>query len=159
MTSPNAGKPPGSQPRGLEIAHAGLRGAIAAMAMSGTRTVTTRFGLVNETPPRAIIRQRAGPVLRRIPRKRRQGVIELFHWGYGMGGGVVFGLLPERIRMAPWAGPIYGLGAWLGFELGIAPILGLTQARRGRPVERLALAGDHLLYGFVLSETRRRPSG
>ncbi|MDQ3573019.1 MAG: DUF1440 domain-containing protein [Actinomycetota bacterium] len=158
MTSPGAVRPAGSHNPALELAHAGLRGAIAAMAMSGMRTVTTRFGLVNETPPRAILRQRAGPLLRRIPRKRRQGAIELFHWGYGAGGGVVFGLLPEPIRLTPWSGPIYGIAVWFGFELGIAPILGLSQARRGRSVERLALAGDHLLYGFVLSETRRRPS-
>ena len=140
-----------------ELAHAGLRGAIAAMAMSGMRTVTTRFGLVEETPPRAIIRQRAGVLLRRVPRKQRQGVIELFHWSYGAGGGVAFGLLPEPVRRAPWAGPMYGLAVWLGFELGIAPVLGLNQAKQPRPVERLALAADHLLYGFVLSETRRRP--
>ncbi|MFL5819880.1 MAG: hypothetical protein ACJ76S_04270 [Solirubrobacteraceae bacterium] len=38
-----------------------------------------------------------------------------------------------------------------GFELGIAPALNLMQAKRLRPVDRLALAGDHLLYGVVLS--------
>lgn len=127
------------------------------MAMSGMRTVTTRFGLVGETPPRAIIRQRAGVLLRRVPRERRQGAIEIFHWTYGAGGGVVFGLLPEGVRRAAWAGPVYGLVLWAGFELAIAPVLGLKQAKRARPVERLALAADHLLYGFVLSETRRRP--
>jgi hypothetical protein len=42
----------------------------------------------------------------------------------------------------------------LGFELGIAPALGLSQAKRTRPVDRLALAADHLLYGLVLSATR-----
>jgi hypothetical protein len=36
-------------------------------------------------------------------------------------------------------------------------LLGLTQAKRLRPAERSALAADHLLYGFVLSEMRRRP--
>jgi hypothetical protein len=45
---------------------------------------------------------------------------------------------------------------WLGFELGIAPLLGLSQAKRLRLAERGALAADHLLYGLVLSE-RRRP--
>jgi hypothetical protein len=38
--------------------------------------------------------------------------------------------------------------------LGIAPVLGLRQAKRIRPVDRLALAADHLLYGLVLSGTR-----
>ncbi len=48
---------------------------------------------------------------------------------------------------------------WLGFELGVAPVLGLSQAKRVRPVDRLALAADHLLYGLVLSMTRSRSPG
>ena len=46
---------------------------------------------------------------------------------------------------------------WLGFELGIAPVLGLSQAKKSRPVDRAGLAADHLLYGLVLNEGRRRP--
>ena len=155
--TPEANRPAGAEERAGEIAHAALRGAIAAMAMSGMRTVTTRFGLVEETPPRAILRQRAPWLLRPIPRKRRQGAIELFHWAYGAGGGAVFGALPEEVRRRPWAGPVYGLLVWLGFEAGIAPALGLRQAKEPRVIERIAFAADHLLYGFVLSETRRRP--
>jgi hypothetical protein len=34
--------------------------------------------------------------------------------------------------------------------------MGLDQAKKARPVERAALAVDHLMYGLVLSETRRR---
>ena len=48
---------------------------------------------------------------------------------------------------------------WLGFELGIAPVLGLSQAKHVRPVDRLALAADHLLYGLVLSQGRRSAPG
>jgi hypothetical protein len=46
---------------------------------------------------------------------------------------------------------------WLGFEVALAPVLGLKQAGKVRPLERLGLVGDHLLYGLVWSETRRRP--
>ena len=63
----------------------------------------------------------------------------------------MFGALPPAVRRRFWAGPIYGLVVWLGFELGIAPALDLMQAKRLRPVDRLALAADHLLYGVVLS--------
>jgi len=59
------------------------------------------------------------------------------------------------VRRRPWAGPVFGLVVWLSFELGIAPALGLSQAKRLRPVDRVALAVDHLLYGVVLSEMRR----
>jgi hypothetical protein len=46
---------------------------------------------------------------------------------------------------------------WLGFELGIAPVLGLSQAKKPRIADRVGLAADHLLYGLVLNEGRRRP--
>jgi hypothetical protein len=142
---------------GSEIFYAGVRGAVGAMAMTGMRVLTTDTGLVKEPPPFAIFRQRARGLLRLAPRRRRRSVIELAHWGYGAGGGAVFGALPESVRRRPWAGPVYGLLVWLGFELGVAPVLGLSQAKQVRPVERAALAVDHLLYGFVLSEMRRRP--
>lgn len=141
-----------------EIAHAALRGAIAAMAMTGMRAFTVHAGLVDESPPRAIVRQKSRGLMRLVPRKRRRVAIELLHWTYGAGGGGVFGLLPDGVRRRRWAGPTYGLGVWLGFELGVAPMLGLKQARQVRPLERCALAADHLLYGFVLSEMRARPS-
>ena len=92
-------------------------------------------------------------LLRRAPRKHR-GLIEAAHWAFGAGGGAAFGALPREVRRRPWAGPLYGLVVWLGFELGIAPALGLSQARRVRLIDRLALAADHLLYGLVLTATR-----
>jgi hypothetical protein len=140
-----------------ELAHAGLRGVIAAMAMSGMRACTQSLGLVKQAPPQAIFRQRARFLLWSIPRKRRRAVEELTHWGYGAVGGVTYGALPDAVRRRVWSGPIYGLALWLGFELGVAPALGLSQSRQLRPVERAALLADHLLYGLVLSETRSRP--
>jgi hypothetical protein len=143
-----------------EIAHGGARGAIAAMAMTGMRTFTVALGLVQQTPPQAIVRQRARGLIRHVPRRQRRAVIELMHWGYGGVGGVAFALLPKSVRQGHrWVGPIYGLALWLGFELGLAPVLGLKQAKQVRPVERVALAADHVLYGLVLSETRARPRG
>jgi len=127
------------------------------MAMTGMRAFTQDLDLVEETPPKAIFKQRAAGLRRRVPRNRRRAAVELAHWGYGAAGGVAFGLLPDGLRRREWAGPLYGLVVWLAFEGAIAPALGLTQARKLRIGERLALAGDHLLYGFVLSETRRRP--
>jgi len=142
-----------------EVAHGALRGAIAAMAMSGMRVLTVNLGVVEETPPRAIIRQRAKGLYRFVPRGKRRAFQELFHWSYGAGGGAAFGALPASIRREPWAGPLYGLAVWLGFELCLAPALGLSQSKEPRMVERVAFALDHLLYGFVLSEARLPPQG
>ena len=140
-----------------EIVHATVRGAIAAMAMTGMRAFTVDLGIVEQTPPEAIFKQRARGLIRRVPRGRRRAAVELAHWAYGAGGGAAFAMLPEGLRRRAWAGPAYGLAVWLGFEAAISPGLGLTQARRLRAAERVALAADHLLYGLVLSEIRARP--
>lgn len=153
--------PPGSDEgsRLDEVVHAAARGAVGAMAMTGMRVLTTELGFVEQTPPQAVGRQRARgarALLRRAPRKQRRGLIEVAHWAFGASGGAAFGALPSSVRRRPWAGPVYGLVVWVGFEIGIAPALGLSQAKRVRPIDRLALAADHLLYGLVLSGTRRR---
>jgi hypothetical protein len=142
---------------GSEIAHGALRGTIAAMAMTGMRTFTVETGLVEEPPPEALFSQKARALIRQVPRPRRRAVVELAHWAYGAGGGAAFAALPEGLRRRAWAGPVYGLIVWLGFELGIAPVLRLSQAKQLRAQERAALALDHLLYGLVLSEMRARP--
>lgn len=132
-------------------------GVVGAMAMTGMRVMTVELGLVEQTPPQAVGRQRArgiSALLRRAPRKQRRGLIEAAHWAFGAGGGAAYGALPPELRRRPWTGPAYGLLVWLGFELGIAPVLGLSQAKRTRPLDRLALAADHALYGLVLSATR-----
>ncbi len=138
------------------VAHAAMRGVIAAMAMTGMRSLTVSLGLVKETPPRAIVRQTSKGVFRVVPKRLRRAAVELMHWGYGAAGGAGFALLPADLRLRRWSGPVYGLLVWLGFELVQAPLMGLNQAKKARPVERAALAVDHLLYGLVLSETRRR---
>jgi hypothetical protein len=140
------------------LAHGALRGAIAAMAMTGLREFTRRAGLLREPPPETITRRLLPGPFRRAERGRNRTRAELLHWSYGATGGAAFAALPEEIRKRPYAGPAYGLGFWLGFEIVIAPLLGLHQAegeRRGR--DRLALIADHLLYGLVLSEIRARP--
>ena len=85
-------------PRPGELAHAGLRGVIAAMAMSGMRAGTKSLGLVKQSPPQAIFRQRARFLLWSVPRKRRRAMEELTHWSYGAAGGVIYGALPDGVR-------------------------------------------------------------
>jgi len=106
---------------------------------------------------RAIARQTSKGLFRVVPKGLRGPAMELMHWAYGAVGGAAFGVRPERLRLRRWSGPLYGLLVWLGFELVQAPLMGLDQAKKPRPVERVALAVDHLIYGLVLSETRGRP--
>lgn len=128
-----------------------LRGAVAAMAMSGLRSITTGLGLVRLTPPEEIGAHGAAPLLAHVPPEWRGAAVELAHWGYGAAGGALFAALPVRGRAA---GVAYGLGLWAAFEAVVAPVLG-APARDRPPSERLALAADHVLYGLVVG-TRGR---
>ena len=142
-----------------EVAHSAVRGIIGAAAMSGMRELTVGLGLVEEPPPRAIARQKSKGLFHLAPRRKRRVAVELMHWGYGAAAGAAFGLMPEGLRRRAWFGPVYGVALWLGFEAVQAPLLGLEQAKKPRPVERVALVADHLLYGYVLNEMRERPQG
>src|SRR5690606_24818607 len=70
---------------------------------------------------------------------------------YGAGGGVLFGLLPSRIRAHPAAGPAYGLATWLVFETAIARLLGIPRARRRQVLWPALIALDHVLYGVIVA--------
>lgn len=138
------------------LAEGALRGAVGAMAMTGLREMTRNVGLLEEPPPEAIVRQKLRRGRRSVVRHGpRRAQVELLHWGYGAAAGAVYATLPARLRRHVWAGPAFGVLVWGGFEIALAPLLGLSQARRLRVLDRLALAADHLLYGLVLSESRR----
>ncbi len=128
--------------------HAIFRGIVGAMAMTGVRVFAMHAGIVREDPPKRLTRKKA----RRAPRTK----VELVHWGMGAAFGAVFGLLPEKLRMKPWSGPLYGVLVWIGFDAVAAPLLGLERNwPKGR--ERAVFVADHVLYGLVLSELRARP--
>ena len=133
-------------------------GAIAAMAMTGMRSFTVSLGLVEEPPPRAILRQKSKGLFRLTPKRFRRAAQELFHWGYGAAGGAAFALLP-RGGFACGHGRDRSTGSRSGSHSRRGSRL-RSGSRRRRSRARstaLALAADHLLYGFVLSELRRRP--
>ncbi len=124
-----------------------VRGAVAAMAMSGVRSLTTSLGLVRMTPPEEIGMHGAAQLLARVPPEHRAAALELAHWAYGAAGGALFGATSARGRTA---GVVYGIALWALFEAAISPTLGAT--RRDRPAtERLALAADHVLYGLIIT--------
>lgn len=127
-----------------------VRGVVAAMAMTGMRHVTTGFGyLPPHSPPEAVLYHLATPVLKKFTQGQARALIELLHWSYGSVGGALFGLLPRRWRRKHWIGPAYGFLFWLVFETLIAPRLSETRWQSGST--RLALIGDHVLYGAVVA--------
>jgi hypothetical protein len=130
---------------------AGVRGLIAAMAMSGMREFTANAGLLEKSPPEAIVERHAPEKIKGLAAEHRSAVIELAHWCYGAAGGAAFGLLPSRVRADPRIGPLYGLFVWLVFELGIGPLLGVQYQEQKRPAHRAMLALDHVMYGIVVA--------
>lgn len=136
------------------VINSSLRGTVAAMAMSGMRTLTGSLGLVGESPPEAVMQQSAPGLMAKVPMDKQSAVTELAHWTFGALAGAGFALLPAALRRYRWAGAAYGVVLLIGFEAGIAPVLGLSQAKHARPIERLVFAADHLLFGVVLSPPR-----
>ena len=130
---------------------AALRGVVAAMAMSGLRTVTTGLGLLERTPPQAVVREGGGSFVEGLSDEQRAVVTELAHWGFGGAAGAAFTLVPAQVRREAWSGPAYGLGIWLVFELAVAPFLGVRHAEQRRVSGRAMVALDHLLYGALLA--------
>lgn len=132
------------------VLHAGARGLVAAMAMTGMRTATANMGLLEQSPPEAIVQARAPRGIDRLGAGSRAALTELAHWCYGTGCGVLFGLLALEPRTARMLGPAYGFAIWAVFELAVAPLLGARHVRQRRVVGRLVIAADHALYGLVV---------
>lgn len=131
------------------VVKASARGAVAAMAMSGLRQLTTSLGLVEQTPPESVLRRTAPRLFYRVPENRRAALVEVIHWSYGaLGGGL--GSLPRDMRRHPWSGPAYGLAFWGIFQGLIRPALGI-HASHQQARQRLAILADHTLYGAVVA--------
>jgi uncharacterized membrane protein YagU involved in acid resistance len=137
--------------------HAMFRGIVGAMAMTGVRQLASQAQVIGDDPPARMARKQGKGFLRTVPRRKRGAVVELVHWVMGALFGLVFGVLPESVRMKAWAGPVYGFLVWLGFEAVVSPALGLKQRRWPHGRERAVFVVDHLLFGLVLTEMRSRP--
>jgi|SRR3954469_23294889 hypothetical protein len=131
-----------------------LRGVLGAMAMSALRRVTTGLGLVEKPPPERVRDDAPLPVLSNLPPARREVATELLHWAFGAGAGVVYGVVPGRVRRHAVTGPLYGLAIWLAFEAAAPLMLGIEDNGRRPLSERAAIAADHVLYGVVLAARR-----
>ena len=79
------------------------------MAMTGMRVMTVNLGLVEETPPRAILRQRVVYYAPGAEAISDAVATEIFHWTYGAGGGAAFAALPETVA-APKPGRVRSTG-------------------------------------------------
>lgn len=143
---------------GGTLAAGALRGVVAAMSMTGFRTLGAEFGLLDQgTPPERMADEAIPKLMAVVPAHLRPGVVDLLHLGYGGLGGAVFATIPDRWRRHWSAGPLFGTALWVGYNAAIVPALGLHAEQRRRPHEVAMLAGDHLLYGAVIGWLGGRP--
>ena len=141
-----------------DAAEGAIRGVIGALAMSGMRAFAQDLGLIGKTPPEELAEKPPEGVLQKLPENRRGAVVRLLHLGVGAAGGVGYGILPDLVRQKGWSGPMWGLAIWASYDAGVAPALGLAHGNPLPARERATFIADHLLYGHILAETRRRPS-
>jgi hypothetical protein len=141
-----------------DAAEGAMRGVIGALAMSGFRAFASDLGLIEKTPPEALADEPPEGMLQQLTTERRGVAVRLLHFGVGAAGGVGYGILPDLVRQKGWSGPLWGLAMWTGYDGVVAPALGLAHDRQMDGKERATFIADHLLYGYILSETRRRPS-
>ena len=138
--------------------HAAVCGAVAAMAMTGLRRMTTGLGLLRKPPPEQLATEGVPGLLAKIPADKRDEAIELAHWAFGSLAAVAYSLLPGAVRRNGWAGPAYGLAIWALYEAVVEPRLARRHERT--PGDRIAVALDHALYGAVVGGAvvgKRRP--
>ncbi len=101
--------------------------------------MTTALGLVGRPPPE------------RILPTRREETVELAHWLFGAAAGATYGALVRPSSKSRWAGPVYGIAIWAVFEMAVAPLLAPDQPQGRSITSRLAIAGDHVLYGAIVA--------
>ncbi|GAB4060968.1 hypothetical protein [Catellatospora paridis] len=133
-----------------------VHGAIAAMAMSGLRRFTVEMGWACQPPPDAIVEHKTPGLVQGKTTGERRAMIELRHWGFVAVGGRFSRCFPGVSAAAP--GPARSTGCCCGrVRDGRRPCPRYRAPPGAKLSQRLLPAGDHLLYGFVLSHTRRRP--
>jgi hypothetical protein len=107
------------------------------------------------TPPERMADEAIPKLMAAVPEPMRPAVVDLLHLGYGALGGAVYAAGPQAWRRHWASGPAYGMALWLGYNVGIVPLLRLHPDRPRRPHEVAMQAADHLLYGLVIGRLGR----
>jgi hypothetical protein len=139
-----AGQGLGEGSRLGEMLHAAARGAVGAMAMTGMRVITTELGLVEQTPPQAIARQRSrarpaapGPAKAAPGANRDRSLGLRRRWRRGVRSAAQRASPSPLGRPSVWAGGVAGLRDGDCARAGPQPVkaraLGRPLGARRRP--------------------------
>ncbi|MBB5085313.1 DUF6789 family protein [Nonomuraea endophytica] len=131
-------------------------GVLATLTMSAVMVAGRRTGLMNEHPPKNIVRAML-PGSKHRPKPGENMLAALAHLGFGAAAGATFGAVAGRHRTSAPAGAGYGLAIWLtsyqGWLPGLDILPPISQDRPGRPA---VMAAGHVVYGLTLARALRR---
>ncbi|MGN6742675.1 MAG: hypothetical protein ACTHJL_05175 [Amnibacterium sp.] len=136
---------------GRDVLAGAAAGLAATIAMSGALAVAARAGLLQEPPPRAIVRRLLAGL---SPEAVDAGAV-LAHLGYGSSAGVVHRALLGA--PGPAASVLYALGLYIGSYEGWVPVIrALPPAHLDDRRRQATMLAAHLVYGFALGVLGRR---
>jgi hypothetical protein len=122
-----------------------VAGVVATVAMSGVLAVAAKRGLLQEPPPRAIVRT----ALPGLSREAVDATAVVAHLGYGAAAGAAHRALLRG--PGPAASVLYGLALWAGSYQVWVPLLGaLPPAHLDDRRRQGSMIAAHVVYGGVL---------
>ena len=132
-----------------------LGGIAATSVMSVPMLVAGRMGWMPQQPPERIVESALDATDVEVEQEGVKDTLTVAsHYAFGVGCGVLFTLLHDRLRPpGPTIlhGGCFGLAVWAVSYQGWIPKLGiLPAAHRDRPGRRRTMVVGHVLYGSVL---------
>jgi hypothetical protein len=136
-------------------------GLVATGAMTAFMAGAKVTGLLRNPPPKHITKraeQKVGMSPRHQDKETFNATWLAAHVAYGMGSGVVYGLVRGALPGPPWSsGLIYGGALWAISYLGVMPALGLYPFPSDDSRSRVAvMIAAHGVYGEALATVSDR---
>lgn len=137
-----------------------LGGLAGTVVMSAGMLAARRAGVLGEQPPVRLVRTMRLGGHPRKPRANEDVLASLAHVGFGVAGGVAYGLVVPRRLAGKLSGVAYGLVVWGVSYQGWVPAIGaMPPADEDRPGRPQAMAAVHVAYGVALGAVVRRRIG
>ncbi|MFI6393171.1 DUF6789 family protein [Nonomuraea sp. NPDC050540] len=138
-----------------QVAAGAAAGVLATLTMSAAMVAGRRAGLMNEHPPKNVVRAML-PGSKHRPKSGENVLGAVAHLGFGAVAGATFGAFAGRHRTSAPAGVGYGLAIWLtsyqGWLPGLDILPPISEDRSGRPA---VMAAGHVVYGLTLARALR----
>jgi hypothetical protein len=138
------------------LVNGAVGGALATAVFSAVLLAGDRAGVLDQPPPKKIIRAVFPGSKRRA--KPGEGVLAtIAHFAYGSTAGALLGLLFRGQRVPLPVGAAYGLAVWYASYQHWVPRLGAhPPISRDQPARQAVLALGHVAYGTSLAISMNR---